>query len=326
MLIEPRTGVDVSVVVPTYNGTATITECLTSVSRAMGDRNGEIIVVDSSSDGTAALVRERFPTARLHQSPTRLTAGGARNLGVARAGAKIVLFTDQDCVVPDDWVGRMLAYFEDPRVDGVGGTVGIGNLENHVGCALYFLEFLYHFPSPRSTRPDTRFLVGCNAAYRRAVLEAVPFPDQTLAEDVIFGHRVRAHGFRSLHDPRIEVKHHNKEGWGKFLAYNYEMGRASAAYHASLRLPRAAPFLRFPALAYALPLLILPSIGVRLLRSRRVGYLARFALLAPVCLMGNLRWAAGFRSQALSGNVDLFADMAAAPAHGPLAEERSSSR
>jgi hypothetical protein len=66
-----------------------------------------------------------------------------------------------------------------------------------------------------------------------------------------------------------------------------------------LRLPWAVPFLTHPMLAFAAPAVVLPCIARDLLRSRW-SYLWRFLLLLPMCLAGNLVWAAGFRRQALA--------------------------
>ncbi len=289
--------VDLSVVVPTYNGERTIADCLESVQRAVRHHRAEVIVVDSSTDATPDVVRRRFPGLTLVRSEERLSAGEARNRGVALARGRLIFFTDQDCVVPADWIARFEEHLRDPTVDGAGGAVGIRNISSASGCALYFLEFLYHFPAGGPPQRDTRFLIGCNAAYRASVVQAVHFPDQTLAEDVLFWHQLRQRGFHTVHDPRIEVVHQNKEGWRIFFAYNHRMGRAAAAYHTTLGLPWATPFLRHPALAFVAPLAILPSIVVKLVRSRPA-YLWRFILLAPMCFLGNLYWACGFFEQA----------------------------
>ena len=288
---------DLSVIVPTYNGERTIVDCLESVQRATCDRRAEVIVVDSSNDATPDLVHRSFPGTILVRSAQRLSAGEARNRGVALARGALIFFTDQDCVVPADWIHRFEEHFRVASVDGAGGAVGIRNLSSASGCALYFLEFLYHFPGHGPPQRDSRFLVGCNAAYRAEVVRTLQFPDQTLAEDVLFWHRLRSRGFHTVHDPSIEVLHQNKEGWNVFFAYNYQMGRAAAAYQAALGRRWTAPFRHYPSLAFAAPLAILPLIVVSLVRSRPA-YLPRFGLVAPMCVLGNLTWARGFRHQA----------------------------
>jgi glycosyltransferase involved in cell wall biosynthesis len=289
--------VDVSVIVPTYNGERTIGDCLDSLERAVERRRAEVIVVDSSTDATGDVVRRRFPGVIFVRSEQRLSAGEARNRGIALARGRLIFFTDQDCVVPADWIDRFESHFRDETIDGAGGAVAIRNASSMSGCALYFLEFLYHLPGYEPPQRDSKFLIGCNAAYRASAIRTVRFPNQTIAEDILFWHELRCRGLHTIHDPSIEVLHENKEGWGRFFAYNRSIGRAAAAYHTALGLRWTAPFLRHPSLAFVAPLVILPSIVVSLIRSRPA-YLARFGLVAPMCVLGNLVWAYGFREQA----------------------------
>src|SRR5262245_38007238 len=78
-------GPDSSVVIPAYSGAKTIGACLASLKRAAEGRRYEIIVVESSGDGAASIIRSEFPDVELFCAPARLSAGGARNEGARRA-------------------------------------------------------------------------------------------------------------------------------------------------------------------------------------------------------------------------------------------------
>lgn len=290
--------VEVSVVIAAYRGAATIADCLRSVVRATEGRRREIIVVESSGDATTEIVPASFPDVMFVRSPDRLSAGAARNRGFALARGRLVFVTDQDCVVPPDWIDRLERHFTDPSVGAVGGSVGVRNPNNLSGMALYFLEFLSHFPTGGSLRRNGNFVIGCNSAYRAATLRAVSFPDQTLGEDVLFSHEIQRHGLDIVYDPSVEIRHQNREGWREFFKYNRKMGRSAAHYHKVLRRRWMAPFLRMPALVFLAPLVILPMIAVDLTRARW-SYLARFLVLSPMCLLGNLVWAHAFRRAVL---------------------------
>ena len=296
--VRKNPDVDISIVIPAYFGALTIADCLTALQRAASGRRYEIIVVESSSDGARDIIRRRFPDVTLIESATRLTAGGARNRGATAARGQRLFFTDQDCVVPPDWIKRLEQHLDDPSIGAAGGSVGIRNLSSLSGCAMYFLEFLRHFPVSGPARRDENFLVGCNSVYRAETLKAVKFPDQTLGEDVIFSHDLGRCGFGVMYDPGVEVLHQNREGWKEFFRYNREMGRSAAIYHGVLRRWWIRPFFKLPVLTFLAPAVILPSIAIDLLRSRW-SYFARFVLLSPMCLIGNLVWANAFRRQVL---------------------------
>ena len=293
--------VDISVVIPAYHGAATIAACLESVQRATEGRRAEIIVVDSSGDRCGEIVREQFPKVTCVLSPTRLSAGAARNRGIAMARGRILFFVDQDCVVPPDWIAALEKHFADPAVGGAGGSLGILNPESLTGCGVYFLEFFRHFPHDGPPQRNRNFLLGSNCAYRPDVLRDNGFPDQTLGEDVLLSHQMRSQGFDLVYDPRVEVLHRNREGREQFFQYNTKMGTASAADQLIMKRLRSRLFLRFPILAFLTPAVVLPVIFVRLLRcSKRRTYLPTFLRLLPLCLAGNMVWAAAFRREVLA--------------------------
>lgn len=288
----------VSVVIPVYRGGKTIGACLESLAGQTAVGKLEVVVVESAGDGTADMIARDFPWVTVVREPNRLSVGAARNRGAALARGEYILFIDQDCKAPSDWASRLVRHVREAGVDAVGGSIGIADPGNLSGAAVYFIEFLHHFPRPGPPDGAPPFLLGCNAGYRAEVLRGVRFPDRTLAEDVLFTERVRAAGFGVMYDPEITVLHHNRTGWGEFFAYARKMGRASAEYHSALDRPWARPFLRWPVLVLPASLAVSPLIGWRLLRAPW-RYLGLFVLVAPACVLGNVAWAVAFRRRAL---------------------------
>ena len=85
---EPRAKDDelrLSVLVPAYLSLPTIAATLRAL-RLQTRPAHEVIVVESSGDGTAELVRRDFPEVRLVESSTRLYPGAARQTGLVDAG------------------------------------------------------------------------------------------------------------------------------------------------------------------------------------------------------------------------------------------------
>jgi GT2 family glycosyltransferase len=99
---------DVSVVVVTHNSAPWIERCLESV------RGHETIVVDNgSSDGTARLVRERFPDVRLVEQGN-VGMGAGNNAGMRLGSGRYFLLLNSDAWVVGDAVAR-LARFADEQ-------------------------------------------------------------------------------------------------------------------------------------------------------------------------------------------------------------------
>ncbi len=295
---EPADGrqavaVEVSVVVPAFQGRATIVECLESVLRAVAGRSCEIIVVESSRDGAADLVRARFPGVRVIEPAGRLSAGAARNEGFRHARGRLLLCVDQDCLVPRDWISRMVELLERDRVGAAGGSIGVANPRNLAGLCVYFLEFFTHFPSRGPIREDN-YLIGANSGWRPEAIRGLAFPDRTLGEDLLACASVRANGFRILYDPSLAVLHHNRSGWCEFLRYCRAMGVAAADVQTRLGGRAIKALHCIPAMSYGIPFLLLPRIGWKLLGAPR-GYLATYIALFPCCVVGHFAWADAFR-------------------------------
>lgn len=287
---------EISVIVPAFRGATTIVACLTAIRRAVAGWDHEILVVESSGDDTADRVRRCCPEATLIVWPHRLTAGQARNEAIRRARGRWLFCVDQDCEVPSDWVAVLMRHLREPGVGAAGGSIAVGNPENLSGWAVYFLEFLYHFPKAAPASRNRNFLIACNSAWRADLLRRLWFPDRTLGEDVLLSHAVQQQGMAVIYDPAISVLHQNRGGWAEFRRYNLAMGVAAAAYQTVRRPPWLRYVERFPLLIFAVPLVVLPSIAWRLIQSPP-GYLPRFLLLLPVCLQGQLLWAVAFRRE-----------------------------
>ena len=106
----------VCAVVVTHNRKAVLSDCLEAL-RTQARRPDRVLVVDNAStDGTAALVGERFPEVELLRLPVNLhCAGGFRSgLGAAHdAGAEWIWLMDDDAVASPDALAALMAPLAD---------------------------------------------------------------------------------------------------------------------------------------------------------------------------------------------------------------------
>jgi glycosyltransferase involved in cell wall biosynthesis len=117
----------ISAVLCTYNRRALLLDAVEALlQQDLPASDYEVIVVDNNStDGTSDAVRERFSgieNLSLLMEPVQGIAR-ARNAGVRAARGEIVAFTDDDALVPPDWLHRFLERFArlDPRTACIGG-------------------------------------------------------------------------------------------------------------------------------------------------------------------------------------------------------------
>ena len=105
----PKTPL-VSVVIPTYNRSAMIGECLESVLGQTYPSFEVIVVDDGSTDGTEDVVR-RYPSVRYVWQRNQ-ERSAARNRGIALAQGRYVAFLDSDDLWLPDKLSDQVAYME----------------------------------------------------------------------------------------------------------------------------------------------------------------------------------------------------------------------
>ena len=88
----------ISIIIPAYGARETISKTLASLRGQDYDGPREIIVVNSSQDETAEMIRHGFPEVKVVQLEKRVFTGEAKNIGLERARGKIIAFIDSDCV------------------------------------------------------------------------------------------------------------------------------------------------------------------------------------------------------------------------------------
>jgi glycosyltransferase involved in cell wall biosynthesis len=280
-----------SVIVPSYNSRSTIAHCLQAL---VGQETGfayEIIVVDSSNDGTGELITSRFPRVELIRLPERTLQGLARNLGVQAAKGMVLAFTDADCVPEPCWLDKMIQEQEEGGCAAVGGAVLNGLPLNPVAWSGYLLEFNERLP--KFPKRFVNLLPTCNISFRRSIFERHGlFPtDLWPSEDHLFSWRLLRAGEHLLFNPNIRVGHIFRPHIKAFLQHQVRLGRASATARRRVNLPHA--WLVEHPLRWLVPVLRLALIEARLARWDLLNLL-RFNLLLPLCLSGLIAWGVGF--------------------------------
>lgn len=115
-LATSDSGYDLSIVIVSWNTRDLLDRCLASVFADLRRSPGftaEVWVVDNaSSDGSPALVRERYPEARLRENRENIGFARANNQALAEASGRCFLLLNSDTVVGEGTLRQVVAAME----------------------------------------------------------------------------------------------------------------------------------------------------------------------------------------------------------------------
>lgn len=106
----PANSVSLAVIIVTYNSRSEIVECLDSITGPALPVDTAITIVDNASeDGTASLVRDRWPHVQVIDAGDNLGFSRANNLGARATSSDYVLFLNPDTVVRPSAIRTLIA-------------------------------------------------------------------------------------------------------------------------------------------------------------------------------------------------------------------------
>ncbi len=271
-----------SIVVASFNAKRTIEACLESLTRQITDKMYEIIVVDSSTDGTAGIVDEKFPGVKLQRFPERKFPGDARNRGLSVALADVVAFVDADCTVGEGWVEEVLKAHRRPYLL-VGGIIDNRSRNDLVDWAYYFCEF--NLWLPRSSEREIREIAGCCLSMKRVAFEKYgPFLEGTYCSDTAFQWRLARDKHKVLFVPAVRIFHASVFRIRTFLEHIVEHRRCFAEVSIQERkLSRWRKILWTSSLP-VLPFVLFVCVSCRVFAAR--AYILQFLMASPLVFLG----------------------------------------
>jgi glycosyltransferase involved in cell wall biosynthesis len=202
---------DVSVIVPVYNGSKFLNQCLAGIYSSDYPSFEVIVVDDGSTDGSADISRENGAT--VLSMPLRGGPAAARNFGVKKAHGGILLFIDADVVVKPETISKIVARFElQPDISAVFGSYDDAPEEQNF--LSQYRNLVHHFVHQNSNCEASTFWAGLGGVRREDFAAVGGFDCEQFAvpsiEDIELGGRLRAAGYRILLDKEIQGKHLKK--------------------------------------------------------------------------------------------------------------------
>lgn len=215
----------VSIVLPVKNGSGKLQDCLESLRHQdVPPETYEVIVADGrSTDNTKEIAR--IYGCRVVDNPRETVAGG-RNAGLAVARGRYIAFSEDDIVLPPNWLSEGIRVLSsDTRIAAVGGPTPIP------ACASAFakaVDLIFRAAARSGYSVQSGFhqgyrevddIPGGNAMYRREYLGDGQVLDELLltAEDVDLHMRLREKGHVLVFSPAFLAWHHKRDAPKRFF-------------------------------------------------------------------------------------------------------------
>ena len=198
----------ISIVVPVYNNSTDLSECVAALNASAFPDTEIIIVDDGSTDETASVAVTTG--ARVVNLTRNSGPAAARNHGARHARGEILFFVDADVVLAPDALSRIEKVFqEQPDLAAAFGSYDARPRAS--GVVSQYRNLLHHFVHQNGNPEATTFWAGCGAI-RRSVFEQVGgFDEKRFSrpsiEDIELGYRLRVAGHRILLDKSLQGKH-----------------------------------------------------------------------------------------------------------------------
>lgn len=196
----------ISVVIPNYNGRATIASCLEAALASRYDRFEVIVVDDGSTDDSVSII-ERFPCRLVCLGRNRGPAA-ARNEGARQSRGDLLFFTDADCLLKRDTLAAAARSAAAAGPDFIVGGTYTRRPPQDGFYSLFQSIFINYSETKRGGRPDyvaTHAMAVHAGTFRKNGGFAENF--LPIIEDVDYSHRMRRAGYGLLMDPAIQVRH-----------------------------------------------------------------------------------------------------------------------
>ncbi|OIP57193.1 MAG: hypothetical protein COX79_04075 [Candidatus Levybacteria bacterium CG_4_10_14_0_2_um_filter_36_16] len=191
----------ISVVVPAYNEEEFIVRTIKSLVNQTR-KDFELIVVDNASTDNTGLVAAQYGARVIREE--KKGVANARQTGFMAAKGEIILTTDADTVVPQDWIEKIIPHFKDENVAAFGGINRLYSGPVTARAGSRYLSTLFWVVDKFLSGGWN--LLGSNLSVRKSSFLAIGGFNTalTLGEDVDLSQRIKKVG-KVILDPNFLV-------------------------------------------------------------------------------------------------------------------------
>ncbi|MFH1307847.1 MAG: glycosyltransferase family A protein [archaeon] len=222
-----------SIILPTYNRGVKLAQAVESIQNSnFPKKDFEIIIInDNSEDNTEIIVKtlkKKYKNINYIKNEKNLGPASSRNVGIKLAKGKYIFFTDDDCIVPDNWIKKYVEFFgKNKDVGGIGGLLEPAE-KNVISKIELLKDKILKIKSNKMIIGKEEVPVGFtnNMSYRKEVFSKIGFFNEKFkapaGEDSEFKKRV-AKKFKLAFIP-IKVIHNHNYNLDYLLSILYRQG------------------------------------------------------------------------------------------------------
>jgi len=225
----------VSFIVPTFNEEDIIRRKIENIRNLDYPKDKfEIIFVDSSVDKTREIIKkfkeQSSQSIILLEEDKKRGLASALNLAYSKATGEIVIKTDCDMLLKNDFIIKIVKYFSDSMIGAVSGAIRVLNqLDIEIGYRTVFEKLRLAESNLDSTYIFNGF------AFRRSLVE--PIDEKSVADDAELALKIRKKGYRTVYAPdailyevspasiktRIQQKSRRAQGHIRLISQNINL-------------------------------------------------------------------------------------------------------
>jgi O-antigen biosynthesis protein len=216
----------ISVIVCTFNGSRTLSQCLESLLR-LDYPNYEVIVVNDGSTDTTAKIASNYGFRVITTENRGLSS--ARNTGLNAATGEIVAYIDDDAHADPHWLRYLASTFMNTQHVGVGGP-NIAPPDDGL-----IAECVAHSPGNPVhillSDSEAEHIPGCNMAFRKSALAAIGGFDpqfRIAGDDVDVCWRLQQKGWTLGYSPGAMVWHYRRNSVRAYWKQQHNYGKAES--------------------------------------------------------------------------------------------------
>jgi len=220
-------NVDISVIICSYNRAKYILDALKSLSeQSLPKSTFEVIVVDNNStDATATVcseyMKENTGLNAFYITETQQGSSFARNTGAKKARGQILVFMDDDAVAKEDFLEKIVSFFDKhPEAGGLGGRIIPLYIPYEPKWMSHFVSSLvgnFNYSHQLTTFSEDKYPLESNMAVKKSDFDTIGGFNENLpgvkgtlrigGEGKDFFFRLKKLGKPIFYDPSVQVQH-----------------------------------------------------------------------------------------------------------------------